>query len=892
MRVEASDHLSHYGTLHKSGRYPWGSGGSQSTRNRSLLDSIELLKAKGLSDVEIAKGLGMKSTTELVAAKSIASTELKQDLIRNIESMADRGMSNVAIGDQLGYNESTIRSLRSPAQKAKLEVLESTANMLKAQIAEKGYIDIGAGVENQLKISKDKLKIAVTKLELEGYKKHYVKQTQLTTGKDTSIKVLGAPGSSYPKKEQIRQIVEHTEDHGKSWVSIQTPISISSKRISVRYAEDGGGQADGVIFVRPGVKKVSIGENHYAQVRIAVDGTHYLKGMAVYKDNLPEGVDLVFNTNKKSTGKKHDAMKPIKDDPDNPFGSIIRQIHGPDGKVVSAMNIVGSKEGSGVEGGWGEWSKSLSSQILSKQEPDLAKQQLAMTHERMKSELAEIMALTNPSVRRKLLESFADGADASSIKLDAAHLPGQATHVILPVNSMKKNEIYAPNYNNGERVALIRYPHGGTFEIPELTVNNRNAEAKKMLGLGNPRMDAVGIHHSVAEHLSGADFDGDTVLVIPNNKGSIKSRPPLEVLKTFDPQDYKIPDGSPTPHIKPERVGYEMGDITNLIADMTIRGANTEELSRAVRHSMVVIDAEKGLDYKASARDRGIAALKRKYQVEVPGGSKGGAGGASTLITRAGSKQFVPERRARRASEGGSVDPATGKKMFVNTGATYVDRNTGKVVRKQTESKKLAETDDAHTLSSGTTIERIYADHSNRLKGMANEARKEALTIRPTPYSKQAKATYAGQVATLNSKLNIALKNAPLERQAQVIGDIIVSQLRQATPNMSKSDVKKAKQRALIEARLRVGAHKERIDLTQHEWDAIQAGAISPSKLDSILKNTDLERIKKLATPRTPLLMTSTKKARAQSMLAQGYTQAEVAAQLGVSKTTLLASIS
>ena len=37
----------------------------------------------------------------------------------------------------------------------------------------------------------------------------------------------------------------------------------------------------------------------------------------------------------------------------------------------------------------------------------------------------------------------------------------------------------------------------------------------------------------------------------------------------------------------------EMGKISNLITDMTLKGATQDELARAVRHSMVVIDAEK-----------------------------------------------------------------------------------------------------------------------------------------------------------------------------------------------------------------------------------------------------------------------------------------------------------
>lgn len=67
--------------------------------------------------------------------------------------------------------------------------------------------------------------------------------------------------------------------------------------------------------------------------------------------------------------------------------------------------------------------------------------------------------------------------------------------------------MYAPNYKDGETVALIRYPHGGTFEIPILTVNNKQAEGKRVLG--NTPADAIGINSKVAGRLSGADFDGD-----------------------------------------------------------------------------------------------------------------------------------------------------------------------------------------------------------------------------------------------------------------------------------------------------------------------------------------------------------------------------------------------
>lgn len=890
MIIGDTSYIKHYGTPRHSGRYPWGSGGNApaSTRNRDFLDAIQKLKAQGLSDTEIARGFNM-TTTQLRNQRTISIAQQRQDRINQINRLKDKGYSNVAIGERMGLNESTVRSLQAQANSDKVNVLQSTSDMLKRQVDQKGYVDIGKGVERSLPlsdnpaatigISSTKFKAAVANLEQEGYKVHYMKVQQLGTGQDTRLKVLGPPNSPFPKLDQVKSITEFSEDGGRSFDKIHPPVSVNSRRVSVRYAEDGGAQADGVIYLRPGAKDLSLGSSRYAQVRIAVDGTHYLKGMAVLKDDLPPGVDIEFNTSKSSTGRKKDALKEMDKDLSgnidtlNPFGAQIKRQSG-------ALNIVNE------EGDWDSWSRTLSSQVLSKQDPAFAKNQLNMTYERRQMELKDISSLTNPAVRKKLLDSFADETDSAAVHLKAAALPRQATKVILPLNSMKETEIYAPTFKNGEKVALVRFPHGGTFEIPVLTVNNRNPEARKVLGKNPTAPDAVGIHHKVAERLSGADFDGDHVLVIPNNRGTIKSTPPLEGLKDFDPQT-AFPAHPGMIPISPANKQKEMGKITNLIADMTIRGANTEELASAIRHSMVVIDSEKhNLDYKSSARANGIAQLKEKYQkVE---GKKGT--GASTLITLATQETRVPERIPRRASKGGPVDPVTGKKVYEETGRTYVDKK-GKVVDKTTKTTRLAETEDANTLSSGQRIEVVYAEHSNKLKALANEARKESVVTKPIPYSPSAKTAYSNEVASLNSKLNLALKNAPLERQAQVLANTVVSQKRQANPDMDSDDLKKIKNQALAESRTRTGAGKQRIVITQSEWDAIQAGAISNSKLTEILDNSDLPTVRKLATPHVDLKMTPTKTSRARIMSQQGYTQAEIADALGVSLSTLKASI-
>ncbi|QBZ73618.1 helix-turn-helix DNA-binding domain protein [Streptomyces phage RosaAsantewaa] len=872
MIISEENYIAHYGILRKSGRYPYGSGGPEYASNAGFLGYVKKLSDEGMSEAEIARGMGI-TTTQLRAAKSIAKTEEKQAQIGRAERLKAHGWSNVEIGKKMGINESQVRALLKPGEKTKLDITKATADMLKDQVDKKAYIDVGAGVERHLGISKEKLGTAVARLKEEGYEVHQIKIKQLGTKNQTTLKVLAAPGTPWGEvmrnRDQIKQISSFTDDGGLSYSGTKPPVSINAKRVKVRYAEEGGTDADGVILVRPGVKDTDLGKSRYAQVRIAVGGTHYLKGMAMYGDpkDFPPGVDLIFNTNKSSTGNKLDAMKKMSNDPDYPFGAVIKP-----GGQRGVMNVVNE------ETDWGNWSRNLSSQMLSKQSPSLARTQLGLTYDSKLREFNDIVSSTNPAVKKKLLDSFADDADSSAVHLKAAALPRQGTHVILPVNSMKENEVYAPNYRDGEPVVLVRFPHGGIFEIPELRVNNRHPEARKLIGTNAP--DAIGIHAKVAERLSGADFDGDTVLVIPNRDRKVKTAPALEGLKGFDPKTaYPAYEGMKVMDARTK--GIQMGLVSNLITDMTIQGAPMDHIERAVKHSMVVIDAEKHkLNYKQSAIDNGIASLMKKYQGRS-------TGGASTLVSRAGSSIRVNERKARPAVEGGPVDRTTGKKVYVETGAKLPNGQPRTI-----EVKKLAETDDANTLSSGTPIERIYADHSNKLKTLANRARLESLAVKSTPYSPSAKTAYSKEVASLDAKLNLALRNAPLERQAQVLANAQVRMKRQANPDMDKSEIKKLESKALEDARIRTGAERSRIEITDREWEAIQAGAISTSKLNDILSNANLDRVKELATPKQAKLMTAAKKNKAVALLKAGYTQAEVADALGVSVSTLKETLS
>lgn len=863
-------YIAHYGVKRRSGRYPWGSGEDPEQRGTSFLGYVDELKKQGLSEVEIARNVGM-TTKELREKKSLEKEAVKQAEYTSAVRMKDKGMSNVAIGERLGRNESYVRKLLAPSSMDKVLVTNSTVAMLKDNVDSRGYIDIGLGVESHLGISGAKLNTAVSKLvNEEGYVVQKIQVDQLGTNKKTTIKVLAPPGTTYvdvvKNKDNIHMVGHYSEDGGRSFLGVKPPVNINSKRIDVRYADDpiSGTDRDGLIELRRGVGDISLGNSLYAQVRIAVDGTHYLKGMAMYADDLPDGVDIRFNTNKDRKPDKKACMKKLSDDPDNPFGAVVRQKTYVDEKGKehqSALNIVNE------EGVWGTWSKSLPSQVLSKQPVSLAKEQLGLALKQKQEDYNEIMALTNPAVKQKLLKSFSDGADAASVHMKGAALPRTATHVILPFPTLKDNECFAPNYRDGETLALIRFPHGGKFEIPEVVVNNKNKEARQAIAGAK---DAIGINPKVAAQLSGADFDGDFVLAIPNNNKKIKNANPLDGLKDFDHQRlYKKHPG-----MKPmtlDQRNMEMGNISNLITDMTIKGAGMDEICRAVKHSMVVIDAYKHeLDFRQSAIDNGITELKKKYQ----GVYKGRLKGASTIVSKATSEARVGVRKE-------SIDPKTGKKVYEYSNESYIDKN-GKEVLRTIKSKKMLEVDDAHELSSGYEIESVYADHANGLKSLANNARKEMVNMKMIPYSSSARTTYANEVSSLKAKLNTALKNKPLERQAQLTANKIVAAKRESNPNMDPDTLKKIKGQALEEARRRNSAKKQAIDITEREWEAIQAGAVSTNTLKQILDNTPDEVIKSLATPRAAMVIPQAKIDKAKRLSKKGVSQADIADALGL----------
>ena len=902
-----SNILEHYGTKRHSGRYPWGSGDNPYQHSGDFLSRVEELKKKGLSEKEILETINdslpdeyKMGLTEFRTARQNAGHDRKALEYDQIRALKDDGLGWKEIGDKLGMSESSVRSKYNNAIGEKASQAEKIAATLKEEVDKKGMIDISEGANQVLGVSESKLDEAAYILEAEyGYQRYGVGIRQPTNVRQqTNITVLAKPEFdqkyAYQHQDQIDSLGDyHSDDGGETFTKLQRPSSLDSSRVAIRYGDEGGLDKDGVMEIRRGVPDLDLGKSHYAQVRILVDGDHYLKGMAVYSDDLPDGVDVMFNTNKPSGTPKMKVLKEAKADPDNPFGAAIKangqsMYIGEDGKEhLSPINKL--KE----EGDWDTMSRNVSSQFLSKQPKKLIENQLNLTVADYKAQYDEIMRYDNPTVKKKLLNDFADTVEGTSMTLKASAFPGQSTKVILPINKIKETEAYCPTYENGTRLALIRYPHAGTFEIPIVTVNNKNVSGKRNLGA---IQDAIGINAKVAERLSGADFDGDTVMAIPvTDKVNIKSTRALKALEGFDPKTaYAVPEGNPNNVrlMKKEEKQREMGVISNLITDMTLRGADEDELARAVKHSMVVIDAEKHkLDYKRSERENGIPELKQKWQIRVDEEGATHYGGASTLLSRRKQTVRVPERRGSVR-----VDKETGEYIYKESGRTFTDPKTGKERKAEDTVSLISETKDARTLSSGTIQENLYADFSNKLKAMANQARKEAANMKGIQRNPEAAKTYAPEVASLKEKYNNMIANKPKERKAMLIANANIKakiQEQGLDPTIDKKEIKKISSVEMQRARDSVGAsgRKSKVTFTDREWEAVQAGAISDNMLTKFLNSSDSDEIVKRAMPKNVTVMTSAKMSKANAMLRSGYSYAEIAKACGVPESTVYSAL-
>lgn len=985
---DSSKTLAHYGMPRRSGRYPWGSGEDPYQHGRDFLSRVEEMRKGGFTytdpktgktykgDTAIAKSMGL-SSTQFRAEVGIATDNRRMYQVSQAKALKEKGLGNTAIGREMGLSESTVRSLLDPYAESRMKASKEAANLIKKRIEETGkFVDVGVGVERELNISSEKLEQALHILKTEGYPTYNVRVAQATNaGQMTTVKAVCPPGTKYKEVYNLDNVTSLKEyisrDGGASFEKkFYYPTSIDSKRVKVLLADEIGPDGepgvakDGIIQLRRGVPDLSLGESRYSQVRILVDGDKYLKGMAVYSDNMPDGVDIIFNSNKKTVDA---AYKKIKDDPDNPFGSLIKDAdqggqywYDPKTGARVTANTPGAKLGAinkrSDEGDWSDWKDAVPSQFLSKQSVAMAKKQLKIAQDDKQAEFDEYCNLNNPTIKKYLLNKFADECDSAAVHLQAAALPGQKYHVIVPNNTLKETEVYAPGYENGTKLALIRYPHGGTFEIPICTVNNKNALGKSLIG--TDPIDAICINKKVADRLSGADFDGDTVMCIPTHdkegKVKITSTKELEGLKGFDPTAAYGPDtyqkGTITMMTK-GNTQKQMGVISNLITDMTLAGATQDELAAAVRHSMVIIDAEKHkLNWKQSEIDNNIATLHKRYQGKESGGAatiiskaKGQASVEKTqgtpkvntkllkngqpnpdydpskpegsLVYKKADDLYYPERKYDKASGTMTIKtnvPRQSVKYNVNNpddrdyyepvqrtddkGNVYFTNKDGSITYKSgtrmQRTTKMAATEDAYSLVSPAKypMEIVYADYANYMKDLARQARLEVNNTGKIAYSAQAKATYSQEVKDLADKLDTALRNAPRERLAQIRTSADIADKLSKNPDMEKKDVKKASQQALTKNRSEAGSvarSKRSIQITDREWEAIQAGAISENKLKQILDNTDVDVLRQRATPKTYTTLSTAKVGRIKALSASGKSLSEIAKALGVSTSTV-----
>ena len=917
------EYLMHYGMPRRSGRYPWGSGKDPYQHGSSdFLSRVEDMKKQGFKEnaEDIKKYFGEKMTLdEYRQEKAWANYQRKMDMLDRIKSLQKDGLNTSEIGRRLGVNESTIRGMLDEDFQNNLQEAEKCAEFLYDQLQEKGMIDVGPGVEQELNISRNKLDNALWILEKKAGCPVYSGRINQPTnaGQSTTQTVLCLPGTEHKEIynfENVHSVGEYySNDGGQTFNKFRYPASLDSSRLMIRYAEDGGIDRDGIIELRRNVPDLSLGNDRYSQVRILVDGNKYLKGMAVYSDNMPDGVDVIFNTNKTKDKSKMEVLKDIKNDPDNPFGSLIKangQSEYIDPKTGEKKLSLINKRAS--EGDWTEWQDALPSQFLAKQNITLAQKQLDLAKADKLAEYEEICSINNPTVKKYYLQKFADECDAAAVNLKAAALPRQKYHVIIPINTLKDTEVYAPQYKDGEKLALIRYPHGGTFEIPILTVNNKNKEGDNWIG--KTSIDGIGITKKVADRLSGADFDGDTVMCIPtgDKKGRVKitSTKPLKGLEGFDPKtEYPYREGMKVM----KDTQKQMGVISNLVTDMTLAGATPDELARAVRHSMVVIDAEKHkLDYKRSEKENNIAELKEKYQRTIQPDGSVKIGGASTLLSRSKSEYSVLKRQGTpkintKYKKNGELNPdydpdrpegALIYKTASDVAYTKYKKNkrTGEITTsteyRTQKSTRMAETDDAFSLLSDARhpMEVIYAKFANSMKSLANDARKEYVSTGDLKYSAEANKKYAKEVSSLNMKLNNALLNAPREREALRRANIEVKNKESLDPKMKKADKKKIRQQAVSKARADVGSIKRRdrnIIISDKEWEAIQAGAISNEKLKKILNNSDPDSLRQRATPKASNTISTAKINRIKAMANSNYTAGEIAEKLNISTSSV-----
>ena len=958
-----------------SGRYRKGSGEKYKKNTYQSLvrfrEFVERERDSGKTDAQIRASMDHMSKKMFDARIQLSQDAIAKNTAKIARKMHDQGTSKREIARRLSVSDGTIRNYLKPDYMDRFDNSGSLVDKLKKNVDSLGYVDVGKGVAAIMGCSKDDLGKAVATLTEMGYKLYSGKGQkgerlsvkQLTTGNDTPMAVLVKEGVT--KGEVVRAILDAkvrlpsptpevkmkdgvVQDPDGNYISDTPfkPASVDSSRILIRYAEEGGLDKDGLIEVRRTAPDLDMGKAHYAQVRIAVDDKLYIKGMAVPSDDIPEGYDIVVNSNKPQGSPLDKVLKPMKDDPANPFGASIK----PEEKLIRCQKyytdpVTGEKKLSAInvvneEGDWDTWNKALSSQFLFKQPLALIKEQLSKAYESKAGEFEEIMSLTNPTVKKLMLNDFADSCQTAQWKMSGAPIAGQSTQVLLPLTTLKEydpkdkggvvGEVYAPAYPDGQELVLCRFPMADISELPRVINNLSNKEGQKLIGTSS--IEAIGVSPGVRQQMSGADNDGDTCIAMPDNVDGVRridTRKMYDEMKDFDPAQFARKETDVPTKDRTKKNGYrgkdewdkgfEMGSVSNLIMDMNAANAPESERIRAMKHSMVVIDAEKhNYDWQASEKEFGIKELKIKYQ-------GGPDAGAATIVSRRKRDVTIKERKQGVEMYNPVTgkkrilyyDPETGEKLYTDTGRTYKEgkyktddegrfvRNedgkkvweeTGKVKEAKSKVKLLNYVDDAFEVTSGgskenpgSSKEAAYAENANRYKDLEKRARAEFIKIQDNYVDNEAKAKYAVEVASITAKINTAEKNAPYERQAQMLAGKMYNQNQENydTPD----DEKKGKAKMTTRAREIVGSKPYRIELTPREVEAINANAVTKTKIEDMYKRSNKSKLKEAFMPADKPKLSESRISLARQMYNNGVSLLDIAAQFDVSASTVLRAL-
>ena len=233
-------------------------------------------------------------------------------------------------------------------------------------------------------------------------------------------------------------------------------------------------------------------------------------------------------------------------------------------------------------------------------------------------------------------------------------------------------------------------------------------------------------------------------------------------------------------------------------------------------------------------------------------------------------------------------DSKTGEVYFTNKKGDITYRTKARTI----DSTKMAETTDAMSLVSPIRhpMELLYADYANHMKSMANNARIEKIKTGKLQYNPNAAKIYAKEVADLNVKLDNAMKNSVKERTATRLATAAINKKKELNPDLRGEDLRKVSQREMVKQRQIVGAipRKDRaINITDREWEAIQAGAISDKKLTDILNNSDPDVLRERAMPKSSKLLNSAQISRIKAMRNSNFTITQIAEKMNVSPATI-----